>query len=78
MASFKLMDNELVTLKKLDHPNIMQLYEVYEEPNMWYLVTEMCTGGQLFEQVISKGSISEHEAATIIKQVLSAIAYCHS
>jgi calcium-dependent protein kinase len=42
------------------------------------LVTELCTGGELFEEITKRTSFSEKDAAVIIKQVLSAVSYCHS
>jgi len=41
------------------------------------LVTECCDGGELFDEIISRGKFEEKDAAGIIKQLLSAIAYCH-
>jgi calcium-dependent protein kinase len=42
------------------------------------LVTELCTGGELFDEITKRSHFSEHDAAVIIKQVLSAVSYCHS
>jgi calcium-dependent protein kinase len=67
---------EIDILKNLDHPNIVKLYEVFEDDKYMYLVTELCTGGELFD-IISDKTFTEKEAAEIIKQVLQAIAYCH-
>ena len=67
---------EIDILKNLDHPNIVKLYEVFEDDRNIYLVTELCTGGELFD-IISDRTFTEREAADIIKQVLQAIAYCH-
>ena len=38
----------------------------------------LCTGGELFDQIINRPYYSERDAAIIMKQVLSAVAYCHS
>lgn len=69
---------EIDVLKDLDHPNIMRLYEIFQDDKRHYLITELCTGGELFDEITKKKSFSEEEAAYILKQVLSAIAYCHS
>lgn len=74
----KFFEGELATLKKLDHPNIIKIYEVFEEHRNWFLVTELCKGGELFDQITAKGSYSENDAAHIIEQVLKATAYCHA
>jgi len=69
---------ELQTLKKLDHPNILKIYEVFEDKNQYYVVTEYCKGCELFDKIISEGAFTENEAAKTIKQILQAISYCHS
>lgn len=70
-------EGELATLKSLDHPNIIKIHEVYEDQKNWFLVTEFCQGGELFDQMAAKGSYSENDAALIVEQLLKAIAYCH-
>jgi calcium-dependent protein kinase len=45
------LKQEIEILKKLDHPNILKLYEIFEDEKRFYLVTELCTGGELFEQI---------------------------
>jgi calcium-dependent protein kinase len=69
---------EIEIMKVLDHPSIVRLYEVFHDEKRYYLVTELCTGGELFEEITKRTSFSEHDAASIIKQVLSAVAYCHA
>ena len=73
--SFK---SEMAVLRKLDHPNILKLYEVFEDQKKYFLVTEYCKGGELFDEIINKVTFSEADAAGIISQVLQAVAYCHS
>jgi calcium-dependent protein kinase len=70
--------NEVGTLKTLDHPNILKVYEMYEDKKCVYIVTELCTGGELFEKIIQCGFLNEKKAAIILKQILSAIVYCHN
>jgi calcium-dependent protein kinase len=38
-------------LKNLDHPNVMKLYEFYEDDKRYYMVTELCTGGELYDEI---------------------------
>jgi len=64
-------------LKKLDHPNIIKVYEFYQNEANFYIVTDLCEGKELFDKIIDKGNFQEGEAAALIKQVLSAVAYCH-
>ena len=69
--------DEIFILSKLDHPNILKLYEVYSDEKRYYIVTEYCKGGELFDEIVKKGTFSEKEAASIIKQILQAVAYFH-
>lgn len=62
----------------MDHPNIVRMFEVYQDPKRYFIVTEHCSGGELFDQIIKRPYYSERDAALIMKQVLAAIAYCHS
>jgi len=68
---------EVDILKKLIHPNIMQIFEFYEDKKNFYIITEFCEGGELFDKVVEKGNFKENEAAGIMKQLLSAINYIH-
>ena len=69
--------SEMNLLRKLDHPNILKLFEVFEDQKKYFLVTEYCKGGELFEEIVSKVTFSENDAARIISQVLKGITYCH-
>lgn len=44
---------EINILKKLDHPNILKLYEVFQDEKRYYIVTELCKGGELFDEILS-------------------------
>jgi len=61
---------EIDILKNLNHPNIVRLYEVFEDKNSIFLVTELCEGRELFDEIIERGTFSELEAAIVTKQVL--------
>lgn len=69
---------EVDILKKLIHANIMQIFEFYEDKRNFYIITEFCEGGELFDKIVEKGSFKEDEAAWIMKQLISAINYIHS
>ena len=43
---------EINILKELDHPNIIKLFEIFEDEKKYYLVTELCKGGELFDEII--------------------------
>jgi calcium-dependent protein kinase len=55
----------------------MQIYEFYDDNTNFYIVSELCKGGELFDMISEKGCFSEQEACPIMKQLLSAITYCH-
>ena len=61
----------------MDHPNIVKLFEVFEDKDHIFLITELCQGGELFDAILSNEQFTEKRAAEIIKQILSAVAYCH-
>ena len=73
--------HEINIMIKLDHPNIIKLYEVYETDTYVYIVMELCTGGELFDRIIENTEngkqFSEKQAAEIYRQMMSAINYCH-
>ncbi|EAR82072.2 calmodulin-domain kinase (macronuclear) [Tetrahymena thermophila SB210] len=70
--------NEVEILRLLDHPHILKIYEQYQDNNNYYIILEMCTGGELFAKIIEKGSFSEKEASYIMNQIVSAVFYAHN
>ncbi|KAL4472084.1 hypothetical protein ABPG72_001082 [Tetrahymena utriculariae] len=69
---------EIEIMSSLDHPNIIKLYETFEDDKNIYLVMEVCEGGELFDRIIERGFFSEVDARTIFTQIMQAINYCHS
>mmetsp|Transcript_141 Transcript_141/g.212 ORF Transcript_141/g.212 Transcript_141/m.212 type:complete len:368 (-) Transcript_141:629-1732(-) len=83
LGNIKDIQAEISTLKFLSHSNVMKLEEVYENENAFHLITPLYRGGTLFDRIFQasksrKGCLSEEEAAILTKQMLCAIAYCHS
>lgn len=68
---------EAEILKTLRHPNIVAVTSIFEDAKYLYLVMEKMEGGELFDKIIEKGFFTEAEAAPIIRNLLSAIAYAH-
>lgn len=68
---------EIELLKELDHPNIMKLYEFFEDSGYYYLVGEVYSGGELFDKIAKQKKLDIYDAARTIKQVLSGINYMH-
>ena len=54
-------------MRQLDHPNIVRLFEVFQDEKRFYLVTELCTGGELFDEITKRSNFSENDAAIITK-----------
>lgn len=69
---------EIEIMKSLDHPNIVRLYETFEDRTDFYLVMEHCTGGELFDRLVHQGVFTEALACRIMRQILAAVAYCHA
>lgn len=65
--------NEINLVKGLDHPNINKIYEVYNYSNNIHVVTELCTGGELFDYLMTNGRQNEKICAGILKQLISAV-----
>jgi calcium-dependent protein kinase len=70
--------NEIELLKSIDHPHIVKIFEFYVTRQAYFLVTELCSGGELFDRIASQGALDETHAAYIMYQVLSAVYNCHS
>ena len=70
--------NEIEILRKISHPNIVNIFEIFEDKTKYYIMSEFCEGGELFTAIAEKGYFNEFEASRIIKQILQAINYLHS
>jgi calcium-dependent protein kinase len=70
--------NELQILESLDHPNVIKLFEVYEDDLNYYLVMEHLNGGDIFQRIEQTKNIDERFIAEILYKIISAINYCHS
>lgn len=58
---------EVDILKNLNNPNIVKLYEVYEDMSRIYLVTEFFEGVELFDEITKPGRFNEASAANVMK-----------
>lgn len=70
--------NEIQIVKELDHPNIVKMYEEYEDHKYLYIVTELIKGGELFDELIRRKKFTEKDCKRIVKQLLEALSYCHA
>ncbi|XP_050313945.1 calcium/calmodulin-dependent protein kinase type 1-like [Anthonomus grandis grandis] len=71
------LENEIKVLRRLKHPNIVQLLETYEDKSRFFLVMELVTGGELFDRIVEKGSYTEKDASNLLCQILQAVDYMH-
>lgn len=59
----------------MEHPNIIKLFEVYESAKYIHLLCPFLEGGELFERLKAKGLYQEKDAAEVMQQFLSALAF---
>jgi len=71
------LKDEIAILQDLRHDNIIMLYDVFDEPQYYYLVTEKMGGGELFDRIVQKSYYNEKEARDVCKIIFEAMRYCH-
>ena len=69
--------NEINILRSMDHPGVLKIFEFYSNKQSYNIVTELCPGGELFQQIIDRGPFNEKYSAFVMYQLFSAINYCH-
>ena len=69
---------EIEILKKISHPNITKIFEIFADSKKYYIIMEFLEGGELFEAITNIGSFTEASASKVMKQILSAVFYLHS
>jgi len=72
-----LLGREIDIMKKVTHPNVLQLEEVFETDEIIALVMELVVGGELFYKIVEKGNYSEKDAANIVRQMCQGVEYLH-
>jgi len=77
MKNIDRFKQEIAIMKMMDHPNIIKLYETFEDHRNIYLVMELCAGGELFDRIIESGHFTEVQAAILMQQIIRAIYYMH-
>lgn len=66
---------EIDVLRQMSHPNVVELYEVYESSKYIHLLLPYLEGGELFERIKAKGLYKESDASKVMHQFLSALEY---
>ncbi|XP_015119375.1 calcium/calmodulin-dependent protein kinase type II alpha chain isoform X9 [Diachasma alloeum] len=74
---FQKLEREARICRKLQHPNIVRLHESIQEENCHYLVFDLVTGGELFEDIVAREFYSEADASHCIQQILESVHHCH-
>uniref|UniRef100_A0A673N7F9 non-specific serine/threonine protein kinase n=1 Tax=Sinocyclocheilus rhinocerous TaxID=307959 RepID=A0A673N7F9_9TELE len=72
------IEREVNILQQIHHPNIVMLHDVFENKTDVVLILELVSGGELFDFLAEKESLSEEEATQFIKQILEGVHYLHT
>eukprot|EP01064_Diplonema_japonicum_P008624 TRINITY_DN16065_c0_g1_i1.p1 TRINITY_DN16065_c0_g1~~TRINITY_DN16065_c0_g1_i1.p1 ORF type:complete len:480 (+),score=42.16 TRINITY_DN16065_c0_g1_i1:70-1509(+) len=73
-----LLQREIATMKALDHPSVLTLYEVLETTKRFYLVMELVERGELFDLIQDNKKFTEPIARRYFTQIIEGIQYCHT
>lgn len=73
----QMLTTELNVLKKVKHPHIVTLHDLFETNKAVYIVTDLAGGGELFNELLQKGSYTEKDAANLVQQILKGVEYLH-
>eukprot|EP00930_Biecheleria_cincta_P058349 TRINITY_DN4418_c0_g2_i1.p1 TRINITY_DN4418_c0_g2~~TRINITY_DN4418_c0_g2_i1.p1 ORF type:complete len:900 (-),score=175.30 TRINITY_DN4418_c0_g2_i1:42-2741(-) len=69
---------EMAIMKTLDHPNIIKLYETFEDDDAIYLVLEFCEGGDVLDKLVTSGILDENQTAVVVRGVLAVLNYLNA
>lgn len=69
--------NEYNVLKQIDHNHIIKIYELWQDEVYYYIITEYLEGGEIYKTISKRSKFTEIDCATITKQILLALNYCH-
>lgn len=74
----KLLQREIDIMARVQHTNVLRLYEIFDTDTKLSLVMELVNGGELFYKIVDKGSYSEVEARDIVRQLVEGVDYLHN
>ena len=72
-----LMEQELEVLQSTEHPHIVRVMQLLEDEVNFYIVSELVTGGELYDHMVKVKRMTERQSANVVKQILLAINYMH-
>ena len=75
---FSVLKSELDLLSIADHPNIVKLHEIYEDEKYLHLVLDLCRGGDLYDYILNKKTLTEAEVMQIMKKIFLAVNHLHT
>ena len=68
---------EVAIMASLKHPNIVPVLDFFDEPDCYFIIMELMSGGDLFDRIGKKKSYSEADARDLVNKILLAVAICH-
>jgi len=74
----KLLQREIDIMARVQHKNVLRLFEIFDTSQQLSLVMELVNGGELFYKIVDKGSYSEMEARDIVRQLVEGVDYLHA
>jgi len=77
-ADLSRLKTEIDILKQVSHPNIIFMKDLFETQEVVAIVTELVTGGELFDKIVEQGNYSERDASILVAKMVSAIDYLHN
>lgn len=76
--SEKMLKEEIKILEKVEHPNVIKMWNLYESKEGVFIVTDLCRGGELFDRLVEKVHYNELDARHIMKQIFDGVEYLHT
>ncbi|TPX39364.1 hypothetical protein SeLEV6574_g07267, partial [Synchytrium endobioticum] len=71
------IEREITIMRLIQHPHVLQLFDVYESDKELFLILEHVEGGELFDYLVKKGRLMESEALKFFQQIVFALDFCH-
>ncbi|ESO06062.1 hypothetical protein HELRODRAFT_155666 [Helobdella robusta] len=71
------LEREARICRLLKHPNIVRLHDSIQDEGFHYLIFDLVTGGELFEDIVAREFYSEADASNCMQQILESVDYCH-
>ncbi|CCI45719.1 unnamed protein product [Albugo candida] len=77
-ADVDALKQEVEVMATLNHPNLVPLLDYFNEARHYYIVTPLCTGGELFDDLVKRKSYTEEDARCLMKKLACALVYVHN